>query len=215
MKRKLFTILCILSNISICFAQDTNTKPIQFGLKAGVNFAAFQVDNYARFEDKYLLPVNYTGKLGFYAGIFATIPIAEALHFQPELVYSYRTMEADYIYGLSNTLEASPTIYKNNYEITQQLITLPLLITYTMAPKLHLEAGPQFGYVIANQQDFKSGDASVNFVEEDDNVELAGIIGLSYDISKKIAVGARFGYGFVERNSGFSNTYQLGIHYKL
>lgn len=111
----LVTVLTVLGLVNIQ-AQD-----IEFGAKAGLNFAAIYGDNT---ED--VGPVT-----AFNFGVMAEIPIAEKFSFQPELLFSGQG------YDIENTT------------VALSYLSLPLMGKYYLTKGLSLEAGPQLGLLLS------------------------------------------------------------------
>lgn len=186
-----------------------------FGLKLGANYSLFQVDNYSRYAEDSQLPIDYTGGIGFYLGGYMDVSLKDKIHFRPELIYSYRSMEQEFIYYESYTAEGERVTFTATNKINQQLVLLPLLLSYEIAPKLALEAGPQIGYVLATKTEIPTEYEMYNTFKDYDKLEFSGILGLNYAITNKITLEANFGYGFAERDEGFSNVYRVGVNYGL
>ena len=71
MKRCLIILLCVYGTLS--YAQD-------FGIKGGLNFTFFKVD-----EGNF--GTNPDTEVGYYGGVFLDFEIDNGLHIQPELLY--------------------------------------------------------------------------------------------------------------------------------
>lgn len=122
---------------------NLNAQEIQFGAKAGLNFANITGDNSA---DNDLVTA-------FHFGLVSEIPISEKFSFQPEIMYS-----------------GQGTSFGENTTMELQYLSIPLMGKYYVAKGLSLEAGPQIGFLLsakAEKVDFKdlynSVDFSVNF----------------------------------------------------
>ncbi len=88
-------------------------------------------------------------------------------------------------------------------------IQVPILLSYDITEKFHAFAGPNFAFLL----DTGDGVNAFNFALD---------FGLSYDVSKKIAIDARYDWGQTNLlDGGDSNNYikidniQFGLTYKL
>lgn len=93
---------------------------------------------------------------GFYVGAVADFTLTEDFHIQPELVYA--------------SIDESDALF------------LPVMAKYYVAPKLNLQAGPQFVFSLEESVEDIS---SVEF-------DLAG--GLGFDITEEFFIEARYSF---------------------
>jgi hypothetical protein len=154
----LVAVIAIISLVSV-------NAQTSFGAKAGVNVAKLIGD----------VPDNES-LIGFNAGLFAEITLADSFYIQPELFYSTQGGTFDFpIIG--------STDLKLNY------INLPIMFKYDVANRFYLEAGPQVGFLVAAdlgdldvKDSYETTDFGVNF-------------GLSYGFTEKIFAQARYNIG--------------------
>ncbi|MBW2962958.1 porin family protein [Mesonia aestuariivivens] len=137
MKKLVFVGLIMIFGLSTGLAQE-----VQFGAKAGINFATLSGDQTSDFETV----------TSFNVGVVSEISISEKFSFQPELMYSRQ----GYSFG--------DNVIALNY------LNLPLMGKYYLTEGLSIEAGPQIGYLLSadNEGDdvedsFNSFDFGVNF----------------------------------------------------
>jgi hypothetical protein len=146
MKRIVIVLTLALSTITVMHAR---AQGFHLGIKAGANLDKI---NGQSFDDKF--------KFGYNVGAFAELNFTSMWGIQPELLFnqsSYRTgTNFSSIYpGGVNDVEG-----KLNY------LTIPVLLSFRPAPILSIQAGPQFGiainqdqHLVNNAKDaFKSGD---------------------------------------------------------
>jgi hypothetical protein len=140
-----------------------------FGAKAGLNSATLigDVDG-----NKSLI--------GFNAGVFAEIPLADSFYLQPELLYSTQGTE-DYRY-LSNSI---PLVDKLNLDY----INLPIMFKYDVANRFYLEAGPQVGFLVSA----KRGNADIK--DEFESTDFGANFGFSYGFTENLFAQARYNIG--------------------
>jgi len=188
--KKLFFGLALLAG-SFTFAQ-TNSSPVTFGVKGGMNVA-----NLSNTEGS-------KSKIGFNAGAFANIPVAESFSVQPEVLFS--TVGAK-----------SETVNKNSLKFNLNYISVPVMLQYNVVPDLYLEAGPQFGFLVGSK--LKDNNGSVKL----DKNTLKGFdfgigIGAGYYFSEALGITARYVAGVSDiiknNNDGKSvrnNVFQVGL----
>ncbi|MBW8522677.1 PorT family protein [Chryseobacterium chendengshani] len=217
---------------SLAFAQTTTTttstsSAIRFGIKAGMNVASLSDD--AGLEDQ-------KSKIGFNAGVFASIPLAESFSIQPEILYS------QYGAKIENTDEftvlGTTTRNVESYSTNLDYITVPVMFQYNFVPNFYVEAGPEFGFLISakNKGDRNTtvttgsnvSTSSSSYTEDIDKDNLNtfnfGVgIGAGYYFTDNIGITARYVAGVTDvakdRPSGSdavrNNTFQVGLAYKF
>ncbi|MBW8362308.1 MAG: PorT family protein [Kaistella sp.] len=210
--KKLFLGAAIAMS-SLTFAQT-------YGVKAGMNVASISEGD----------GLEQSSKIGLNAGVFANFPIAASFSIQPELMYNQLGAKTDY----SNTTLG----VTNTYTSTQSLdyITLPVMFQYNLTPAFYMEAGPEFGLLMAAKEKgdatATSGTTVVSTTFDRDNKDTfnsfnAGIgIGAGYYFTPNIGLTARYTAGLTklgkdEANSGNiydeskNNVFQVGLAYKF
>lgn len=213
--KKLILGLAITAG-SLAFAQTTTTtstssaSPVRFGIKAGMNVSSLSNDE--TLEDQ-------GSKIGFNAGVFANIPIAESFSIQPEVLYSQYGDKYDYV------------VAGNRYSYANHLdyITVPVMFQYNFIPNLYVEAGPEFGFMVSAKNKAKnetnndvlaeSGNYKDNF-----NTFNVGIgLGAGYYFTDNIGLTARYVAGVTDiakdrpsgRDAVRNNVFQVGLAYKF
>jgi len=173
----------------------TASAQVQFGLKAGANFATLAGNG----------SEGATTKVDFHGGGFAHIPIANSFFLQPELVYSRQGAKA-----------TSDGVVFN---INQNYLNIPVLAKYQHSSGLYGETGPQLGFLLAanvsaqgSSEDVKSSYKSTDF---------SWAFGLGYMIpSMSAGINARYNLGLsniaANTAAGYSvknSVFQLGVFY--
>jgi len=121
------------------------------GIKGGANIVKIDGESF-----------NQEFKFGYSLGGFAEININKTWGIQPELLWNQ---------SRTTTSTTFQQLYLGvaNQDISLNYLSIPILLTYRPVPLLSLEAGPQFGILI-NQNDnlfgngkkaFKDGDFSI------------------------------------------------------
>lgn len=104
--------------LTIAFSVQSFSQGLDFGIKAGMNFA--------NITDA----TGLTNKTGFVVGVFAGVKLNDKLGVQGDLLYSQQGAEFD------------------GGEIDLNYVIIPVVIKYYITESLNLQAGPQFGFVV-------------------------------------------------------------------
>lgn len=104
--------------LTIAFSVQSFSQGLDFGIKAGMNFA--------NITDA----TGLTNKTGFVVGVFAGVKLNDKLGVQGDLLYSQQGAEFD------------------GGEIDLNYVIIPIVIKYYITESLNLQAGPQFGFVV-------------------------------------------------------------------
>jgi len=140
MKNILSTLISILVLSNIAYAQDEADarEKLAIGFKAGVN--------YSNVYDSKTEDFNANPKAGFAGGGFISIPISKYLGIQPEVLYSQR--------GFTGTGTYLGTTY--NLKRTLNYLDIPLLFAFKPTPGLTILAGPQYSFLLSQQDVFSN-----------------------------------------------------------
>ena len=128
--------------VVLFFVQMSYPQSVQFGIKAGANYANFTGSK-----------INTNAIINYHAGIVAKIGLTKGLSFQPELLYT--TQGASYETALAD--------YKNELGY----IVIPAMLQIHLSKSITLDMGPQVGFLLNEKNNFdlqKSNtfDASAN-----------------------------------------------------
>jgi hypothetical protein len=183
--------LIALFAVSSAIAQD---NPTRIGVKGGVNFSNFRVDEIA----------DNNIKAGLNLGLFAKLPVSNALSIQPEILYSSKGSKLRY----DNFLQG-----EGEYRFNFNYLELPVLAVINIGEHFNIHAGPYIGYLASVNIKDMEDDGTIQGVKDlkEDNFErldygLAGGIGV--DFSGFIA-GVRYTYGLNEVGESGSLSGQL------
>ncbi len=189
---KKFSLLLIASLFGVLSTQaQANSDLVQWGIKGGLTLSSISGDN---FESP-----DY--RTGFYAGLTAELPFTERFSLQPELLYAQQGFKiADNSFGSAK--------YKLDY------ITIPILFKYYLVQGLNIQAGPQIGFNINDEIEYKSdwGSSNINNNEysQVEDLDFGIIAGLEYKFYNGLFINANYTYGFTKlikdldiHNSGF------------
>lgn len=194
MKRSLLAaICCLVLGISSAHAQ------IHYGVKAGLNIAS--ADFNASYES------DFSSVTGFYAGPYAVMKLTGRLNIRPELLlsrqgYSYDHPQADEHPQFSNTY-----------------LNLPVMLQYPVTDQLHLEAGPQIGFLVSSRG--KLGDESEETKDLFKSADAGLNIGLAYQLPAGFAAELRYAFGLSNIAEGLEDgiesvknrVFSLGLAY--
>lgn len=159
MKKVIFVAVIALFSLVGVNAQTS------FGAKAGLNSATLIGD----------IDGNKS-LIGFNAGVFAEITLADSFYLQPELFYSTQGTD-DY------------TFLPSKYKLNLDYINLPIMFKYDVANRFYLEAGPQVGFLVSA----KRGDVDVK--DDFESTDFGANFGLSYGFTEKLFAQARYNIG--------------------
>ena len=173
----LATVVTFISATGI-YAQSDDTTT-QFGVKGGVNLATVRGDDIG--EKNQLT--------SFHLGLFMEIPISGRFSFQPEVLYSgqgYNMVENNDFTGEVD--------YKVDY------IQVPLMAKIYLVKGLYAEAGPQFGFKVKEEIDFKSDASSGDITIDPDDSQIKGFdtnlaLGAGYKFDNGLSLSARYNHG--------------------
>lgn len=208
--KKLILGIAMVST-TLAFAQTakptTSSSSVRFGVKAGMNVSSLSKDE--GLDDQ-------KSKIGFNAGVFASIPVAESFTVQPEVLYSQYGSKANF-----NELGTKFSVATN-----LDYITVPVMLQYNFVPNFYVEAGPEFGLLVSAKEKVKneSNGASVtsdNYKDDLNTFNFGVGIGAGYYFTDNIGVTARYVAGatdiFKENNGDAvrNNTFQVGLAYKF
>ena len=176
----LASMAMIFASYAPCGAQTAQSgAETQFGIKGGVNFSHLYTEDA---EDS-------KGLAGFHAGLFAKVPLASMLAFQPEIYFTTKGSEVTYDNAFVNGIAR----YKLNY------IEVPLLLAINITDNFNIHAGPYVAYLLSGKTTNESNVTLFDFEENLDvndynriDAGLAAGAGLDF---KSVSFGARYNYG--------------------
>lgn len=87
-------------------------------------------------------------------------------------------------------------VYKNGY------ISSPILIIFKPVPKINFQIGPEFSYLIYSKLKNNKGPIYPYKSDYQHAFELALLLGSSFDISKNLNIGARYGLSLTPYEKG-------------
>jgi hypothetical protein len=169
------------------FAQHSN---VQFGVKAGANFASLKND-----------VTTTDSKTGLNIGGLAHIHLSKSFAVQPEVVYSMQG--GDFGNGTKSKLG---------------YINVPILGQYMFGEGFRVQTGPQVG--ILTNSSFKNGNTEVDVDNTIKTADLGWAFGASYITKEGIGIDGRYNLGLTDisksNNSDLKNrVWQVGLFYQF
>lgn len=199
MKKLFLTAAIAVSAMS--FAQ-------KFGAKAGMNLSTISDDGYD----------DTKSKVGYYAGVFINMPISETFSIQPEVLYN----------NLGSETKGSVIGNAYSQKLNLNYISVPVMFQFKATPQFYLEAGPEFGFLVAaDSKTTWNSASSTSELNKDDfnNFNLGVGLGLGFDITENVGVNARYVAGFSDVTKPSSdpstnannknNTFQVGLDFSF
>lgn len=174
--KKIMLAFALVILVAVSAAQESSPA-VSFGVKAGLNLANL---HYKSGDDT----DNGDLKAGLHAGLFARLPIAQSLAFQPELLFS---ME-----GTQDSEDDEEVKFNLNY------IELPLMLQFGSASGFYAEIGPGLSYLMSAKlkTEFLGEEIEEDIKDESEKLNITGNVGVGYAMQNGFGVGARYSHGF-------------------
>ena len=208
MKRLLLSVAVIGLTVGSIYAQNTRDE-ISFGLKVGSNYSNVYDSQGEKFAAE--------GKYGLAAGAFLSLPLGKVIGIQPEVIYSEKGFKATGSFLGSNYSATRTTTY----------IDVPILLAIKPISFLTILAGPQYSFLVKQNNNFTSTLAAVDQqkIFDNDNIR-KNTLGLTGGVDINLSnfvIGARAGWDVQNNNGDGSSTtpryknawYQATIGYRL
>ncbi len=214
----------ILSAIAVFVFGLANAQGVEFGVKGGLNVA-----NVSGQE-------NGKSLYGFSIGAFAEIKISPKFAIQPELLYS---MQGTKYSTTTSSSGGGGFSFTSTDDVKAGLnyLNIPIMAKYFVIEKLSVQAGPQFGFLLAFDRTSNSS-SSTTFAgvtkvsstssSSSDKSKLSSIdfgfnLGAGYDITEHFSADLRYNIGLTTINensiNGISdiknNVFSLNLGYKF
>jgi hypothetical protein len=187
MKKIILSGIVLLFICNTLFAQKSN---VQFGLKAGVNFATLSD----------AANTNTDSRAGLHIGGLAHIHLSKSFAVQPEIVYSMQGAE-----------------YPNGTKSKLGYVNIPVLGQYMLGQGFRLQTGPQVG--ILASAEVENGSVEVDIDDTYKKADFGWTFGASYITDKGLGVDARYNLGITDiskNNTDLKNrVWQIGLFYQF
>ena len=170
--------LIIITAIALFGFVPMKAQDINFGAKAGVNFASITGDE----------TDDLDMRTSLHLGIVAEIVISETFSFQPELLYSAQ--------GAKESGDGWEETLKLDY------FNLPLMAKFYVGEGFSLEAGPQIGFLLSAKYDWEEdGESGTEDIKDDvKGIDFGVNLGVGYKTESGLNFGARYNLGLSDIN---------------
>jgi len=163
--------LILFAALAIFVIANSNAQ-INFGAKAGVNFATITGD----------MVDSFNSRTAFHVGFVAEIVISETFSFQPELLYS--AQGADYSEEGFEDFEGT---------VKLDYLNVPLMAKFYVGEGFSVEAGPQIGLLLSAKDDY--GDGEDDIKEYVKGTDFGVNLGVGYKMEGGLNFSARYNLG--------------------
>ncbi len=208
MKKLLLSAAIIGLSMGSSYAQKTRDA-FSLGIKVG--------SNYSNVFDSQGDKFTADGKFGLAAGAFLSLPLGKVVGIQPEVIYSEKGFKASGSFLGSNYSATRTTTY----------IDVPILLAIKPTNFLTVLAGPQYSFLIKQNNNFTSVLASTdqNKIFDNDNIR-KNVLGLTGGVDINLSsfvISGRAGWDVQNNNGDGTSTtpryknawYQATIGYRL
>lgn len=175
----------------VCVFFSGYAQKVEFGVKAGANYSTLT---------DYTSETTYAP--GFQVGGFMQYAFNDNLRLQTELLFSREGGKS----SLDYEDEIQSIMLKEH--IRFGYINLPIMLQYKIYKGLHVEVGPQLGYLVSAENEYdarytlgefeleESGTESI--IDEMNKFSFGVNLGLQYDINDRFFVNARYSRGLTK-----------------
>ena len=164
----------------LLFAISGFSQNLQFGVKAGVNFATLSGDTSG---------LNFITSI--HGGVLVEVPISELFSVQPELLYSEQ--------GSGGA---------DGEKLELGYLNVPVILKYYAAEGFSVEAGPQLGILLSAKSDF-DGQGKEDIKKFVKDIDFGLNFGIGYKLESGLNFGARYNIGLSniedEEDDGFES----------
>ena len=208
MKRLLLSVSII--GFALCDGLGQKTRDeFSIGIKVG--------SNYSNVFDSKGEQFVADGKYGLAAGAFLSLPVGKLIGIQPEVIYSEKGFKAMGVFLGSNYSATRTTTY----------IDVPILLAIKPISYLTILAGPQYSFLIKQNNNFTGALSTIDQqkIFDNDNIR-KNVLGLTGGVDINLSsfvVSARAGWDVQNNNGDGTSTtpryknawYQATIGYRL
>ncbi|MBF9235877.1 PorT family protein [Hymenobacter sp. BT683] len=188
----------------------SSNSGVRFGFRGGLNLADVQGDAVKSFTDLtgYLPDGAITREMrpGFYAGLYATLPLGPSFAIEPGVSYSEKGTV------LQGKVPVPALDFLNtNLTGTARLayIDVPVLAKVFVTPGFYLYAGPQASFLVSGKARVEAGALGFSAYQQDFDisnqlrkVDFAAVAGLGYQFENGLGLSAGYDYGLSSLDTG-------------
>ncbi|WP_223827709.1 porin family protein [Hymenobacter armeniacus] len=209
-------------------APASSNSAVRFGFRGGLNVSDIQGDAVKTFTDLagYAPDGAITKQMrpGFYAGIYATLPLGTSFAIEPGINYSEKGVV------LRGTLPFPALDFLNaNVTGTARLayIDVPVLAKVFVTPGFYLYAGPQASFLVNGKARVEAGALGFTAYKQDFDVsnqlrkvDFSAAAGLGYQFENGLGLSAGYDYGLtsLDANNRFdaqNRVIKAGLNYSF
>lgn len=197
-----------------------------FGIKAGVVSSTIKGDATKSLEGL----LNFTNgmitssnRTSYYGGIYATIPISNAVSLEPSLNYAQKGYQLN---GALNVKGAEFLGINATADLDLQYIEMPVVLNANLSG-LHFFAGPQISYLIKSNLKTSTGALGFNVInsqleatQQFNRWETSLTGGVGVQLNKKMNIIASYDHGLTKIDANknldaYNRAYKIGLSMKL
>lgn len=197
-----------------------------FGIKAGVVSSTIKGDATKSLEGL----LNFTNgmitssnRTSYYGGIYATIPISNAVSLEPSLNYAQKGYQLN---GALNVKGAEFLGINATADLDFQYIEMPVVLNANLSG-LHFFAGPQISYLIKSNLKTSTGALGFNVInsqleatQQFNRWETSLTGGVGVQLNKKMNIIASYDHGLTKIDANknldaYNRAYKIGLSMKL
>lgn len=210
-------MLAIGTLLAANFITAQSTNEVNFGVKAGANFANLSGSGVT----------SNDAKFGAYGGAFVNIPISNKISVQPEVLYSMQGTK-----WTTNTPNFLPLMdLKLENDIQLDYVNVPIVVQYEFGNGFYGEMGPQVGFLVGAKSKNEMTIDDRNFTPTVTNItstttdiksllktaDFSGVIGAGYKLPTGLSFNARYSIGFTDidkaNTQAKNSVFSLGLGY--
>ncbi|MCC3154115.1 porin family protein [Hymenobacter sp. BT770] len=189
---------------------SSSTSGVRFGFRGGLNLSDVQGDAVKSFTNLagYAPDGTITRQMrpGFYAGVYATLPLGPSFAIEPGVSYSEKgtvlqgKVPVPALDFLNTTLTGTARL---------AYVDVPVLAKVFVTPGFYLYAGPQASFLVSGKARVEAGALGFTAYKQDFDisdqirkVDFAAVAGLGYQFDMGLGVSAGYDYGLTSIDSG-------------
>jgi hypothetical protein len=216
--KKHFLLLATLAISTITFAQ---IKP-SFGVRAGLSSAGIRgdaADNLTSMLDFTNGMVTTSDNNGYFAGLYATIPVADMITVEPAIYYSQKGYQMRGEFAVKGMEFIGATA---NAKLTTNYIDIPLLLKANM-DGFQFFAGPQMSYLMSADLKTTAGALGINLLnktldatQQFNRWDAAVTAGVGYQMTSGINLMASYEHGLSKLDANkntdsYNRSFKVGL----
>ena len=207
---------------------SSSNSGVRFGFRGGLNLSDVQGDAVQTFTDLagYAPEGTITRQMrpGFYAGLYATLPIGPSFAIEPGISYSEK----------GTVLQGKvpvPALDFLNTKLTGTArlayVDVPVLAKVFITPGFYVYAGPQASFLVSGKARVEAGALGFSAYKQDFDisnqlrkVDFAAVGGLGYQFENGLGLSAGYDYGLtsLDANNRFdaqNRVIKVGLNYSF